>query len=166
MTVAADIVISIKPKHARNIIAGHKTVELRRRFADTSAIGRWMLIYSSSPEKAIIGAAKIENVRRMTVESLWRTFSEQVCIPRSEFLDYFSGVTEGVGVMLGLVTRFDIAIPACELRERFSFCPPQSYRYVRGQLNELLDDKRIQIPDRHERCDWSGGSSSGRPSAY
>jgi len=44
MAAAGDIIISVKPEHAHNIIVGRKTVELRRRFADTSAIGRWMLI--------------------------------------------------------------------------------------------------------------------------
>jgi predicted transcriptional regulator len=155
MAAASSIIVSIKPEHARNIIAGRKTVELRRRFADASAIGRWMLIYSSSPEKAIIGAARIENVRRMTVESLWETFREEVCIPRSAFFNYFTGVPEGIGVMLGPVTGFSMTIPVSELRERFSFHPPQSYRYVRGQLAQLLDDKRVQIPDRYEHCDWS-----------
>ena len=80
------IIISVKPEHARNIIVGRKTVELRRRFADTSAIGRWMLIYSSSPEKALIGAVRIANVRRMAVGTLWRAFREQACVPRSAFL--------------------------------------------------------------------------------
>lgn len=162
MSAASDIIISIKPEHARNIIAGHKTVELRRRFADDSTIGRWMLIYSSSPERAIIGAAQIKNVRRMTVEGLWRTFRGQICIPRSSFLNYFNGASEGVGVVVGLVISFDTAITAFELRERFSFSPPQSYLYIRGKLTELLDDQRIQIPDRHKHSDWSRGSSQGR----
>ena len=72
MAAVRDIVISIKPEHARNIMEGRKTVELRRRFAKGAAVGRWMLIYSSSPDKAIVGAAKLENVRRMAVEPLWR----------------------------------------------------------------------------------------------
>ena len=160
------IIISVKPEHARNIIVGRKTVELRRRFADTSAIGRWMLIYSSSPEKALIGAVRIANVRRMAVGTLWRAFGEQACVPRAAFLDYFSGVTEGVGVILGPVVRFDPAISASELRERFSFCPPQSYRYIRGPLTDLLDDERIQIPDRHQRSDWSRGQLPSRCEAY
>jgi predicted transcriptional regulator len=159
---ASNIIVSIKPEYARNIIAGRKTVELRRRFADTSAVGRWMLIYSSSPEKAIIGAAKIKNVHRMMVEDLWETFREEACVTRSTFLNYFSGVTEGVGVMLGLATSFNMTIPVSELRERFSFHPPQSYRYVRGQLSQLLDDERVQIPDRYEHCDWSRRPSPSR----
>jgi predicted transcriptional regulator len=166
MAATGDIIISVKPEHARNIIVGRKTVELRRRFADTSAIGRWMLIYSSSPEKALIGAVRIANVRRMAVGTLWRAFREQACVPRSAFIDYFSGVTEGVGVILGPVVRFDPAISASELRERFSFCPPQSYRYVRGPLTDLLDDERIQIPDRHQRGDWSRGQLTSRCEAY
>ena len=155
MAGASGIIISVKPEHARNIIAGRKTVELRRRFAKEAAIGRWMLLYASSPDQAIVGAARIENVCRMVVESLWSTFRDQVCIPRSAFFRYFSGTKEGVGVILGPVARFDRVIPASELRERFSFRPPQSYLYISGQLTELLDDQRIQIPDRHEHRDRS-----------
>jgi predicted transcriptional regulator len=55
MAVTGDIIISVKPEHAHNIIVGRKTVELRRRFTDTSAI---VLIYSSSPEKALIGGCE------------------------------------------------------------------------------------------------------------
>jgi len=162
MTGTGDIIISVKPEHARNIIVGRKTVELRRRFPDTSVIGKWMLIYSSSPEKAIIGAVSIANVRRMAVGTLWKVFKEQACVPRSVFLDYFSGAEEGVGVILGPVVRFEPAISAGELRERFNFSPPQSYRYIRGPLSGLFDDERVQIPNRHERGDRSRGQLPSR----
>lgn len=107
-----EIIISIKPEHARHIMAGRKTVELRRCFPEGLAPGGLMLIYASSPEQALVGAARIENARRMTPAGSWRSFKKD----------------EGFGVVLGRAVRFDEPIPVSELKERFSFSPPQSYR--------------------------------------
>jgi predicted transcriptional regulator len=81
MAVTGDIIISVKPEHAHNIIVGRKTVELRRRFTDTSAI---VLIYSSSPEKALIGAVRIANVRRMAVGTLEGSFKLPLWRPTAD----------------------------------------------------------------------------------
>ena len=62
---ATQIIISIRPEHVRNIMAGRKTVELRRRFPKALATGV-LFIYSSSPEQALVGTAHIEQVQRMT----------------------------------------------------------------------------------------------------
>jgi predicted transcriptional regulator len=157
-----EIIISIRPSHVANILAGRKTVELRRRFPECVADGGLLLIYASSPEQVLIGAARIVGVRRMTPAGLWRSFREQACVPRDYFNAYFSGVEQGFGIILGSVVRFEEAIPVSELRERFRFSPPQSYLYVRGLLSGLMKDERIQIPDRHEHRDRSGGQSASR----
>lgn len=122
---ASDIIISIRPPHVDDILAGRKTVELRRRFPECMANGGLMLIYASRPEQSLIGAARIEAVRRMTLAGLWRSFREQACIPKSYFNEYFSGASEGFGVVLGSVVRFEEAISVSELKERFRFSPPQ-----------------------------------------
>ena len=158
----SEIILSIRPEHADNIMAGRKTVELRRRFPECLAAGGLMLIYASSPEQALVGAARIEGVRRMTPAGLWRSFKERVCVPRDFFNAYFAGAEEGFGVVLGRAVRFDEPIPVSELKERFSVSPPQSYRYVRGSLIGLLNDERIQVPDRHEHRNRSGRQPSGR----
>jgi predicted transcriptional regulator len=158
----SDIIISIRPPHVEDILAGRKTVELRRRFPIAMGDGGLMLIYASSPEQSLIGAARIEGVRRMTPAGLWRSFREQACVPKAYFNDYFCGASEGFGVLLGSVVRFEEAIPVSELKERFRFSPPQSYRYVRGLLAGLLQDERIQVPDRHEHRDRSRGQPAGR----
>jgi len=161
-----EIIISIRPEHVGNIMAGRKTVELRRRFPESLAEGGLMLIYASSPEQSLVGAARIENVKRMTPLGLWRSFKEQVCVPRDLFNAYFAGAEQGFGVLLGHTVRFDDPIPVSELKERFSFSPPQSYRYVRGSLIGLLNDERIQIPDRHDYRDRIGRQPSGRRRAH
>ena len=162
---ATQIIISIRPEHVRNIMAGRKTVELRRRFPEALATGV-LLIYSSSPEQALVGTARIEQVQRMTPEGVWRKFKDKVCITRDLFDAYFAGTNEGFGLLLSHPLYFDAPIPISELKERFSFSPPQSYRYLRGSLIGLLNDERIQVPDRHEHRDRSRGQSAGRRRAH
>lgn len=162
---ASGIIMSIRPEHAFDIMSGRKTVELRRRFPERVQMGS-LIFYASSPEQRLVGAARIEDVRRMTPAGLWRSFRERACIERSLFDDYFNGASEGVGVMLGACVRFAEPIPVSELRERFRFFPPQSYRYIRGPLTSLWNDERIQVPDRHEHRDRSGGQPSGRDRTY
>jgi predicted transcriptional regulator len=162
---ATQIIISIRPEHVRNIMAGRKTVELRRRFPKALATGV-LFIYSSSPEQALVGTARIEQVQRMTPAGLWRRFKDKVCVTRDLFDAYFAGTDEGFGVLLSQPVYFDAPIPISELKERFSFSPPQSYRYLRGSLIGLLNDERIQVPDRHEHRDRSRGQSAGRRRAH
>jgi predicted transcriptional regulator len=159
---ASGIIMSIRPEHALDIVSGRKTVELRRRFPEHVQLGSLIIIYASSPEQRLIGAARIEGVMRMTPAGLWRSFRERACVERSLFDDYFNGAREGFGVLLGACARFADPIPVSELRERFRFFPPQSYRYIRGPLSGLWNDERIQVPDRHEHRDRSGGQPSGR----
>ena len=52
MVATGDIIIiSVKPEHARNIIVGRKTVELRRRFADTMGIAGRSTRRAYSPQR-------------------------------------------------------------------------------------------------------------------
>jgi predicted transcriptional regulator len=162
----SDIIVSIRPEHVRNIMAGRKTVELRRRFPKGLVMGGVMFIYASSPDQALVGAARIEQVWCMTPAGLWRSFKNKVCVTRDRFNAYFDGVEQGFGILINEVVRFEHPLPMSELKERFRFSPPQSYRYLRGSLIGLLSDERIQVPDRHEYRDRSGRQPSGRRRPY
>jgi predicted transcriptional regulator len=151
MNASLTMIISVHPEHARNIMAGKKTVELRRRFPQETVVGGLLLIYSSSPDQAILGATRIKAVQRMAIRTLWTKFGHDACVPRSAFFDYFAGASEGFGVILGPVISAKNPIPVSELRDRFSFCPPQSYQYASGPLARIFSDERFQIPDRYKR---------------
>jgi predicted transcriptional regulator len=163
---ASGIIMSIRPEHAVDIMSGRKTVELRRRFPETVPVGSLMLVYASSPEQRLVGAVVIEGVKRMTPAGLWRLFQHRACVDRPLFEDYFSGAREGFGVLLGACVRFEDPIPVSELKERFRFFPPQSYRYIRGPLTGLWNDERIQVPDRHEHRDRPARQPPGRRRAH
>ena len=81
----SEIIISIRPPHVDHILAGRKTVELRRRFPECAGSGALLLIYASKPEQSLIGAARIEAVRRMSPAGLWRSFGEQAYVPKAYF---------------------------------------------------------------------------------
>ena len=57
-----DLLVSLHPRHASNILSGEKTVELRRRFPEQHIRGALALIYSTTPVQAIVGVARIKHV--------------------------------------------------------------------------------------------------------
>ena len=63
--IKRDVLMSIRPQYASKILDGRKTVELRRKFPEVGAIGATVLIYSSSPVKAIVGTARIKKVAKL-----------------------------------------------------------------------------------------------------
>jgi predicted transcriptional regulator len=157
-----DIVMSIRPEYADKIMAGQKTIELRRRIPKSLRLGQTVYIYASSPQKALVGAAIVTDVKRLPVSRLWRHYAKLACVQEEAFQRYFCGLDEGFGLLLSHVVRFKSPIPVAELRDRFGFVPPQSYRYVRHFFTDLVDDERIQVPARHQCDNRSRGPMSCR----
>jgi len=137
-----DVVFSVRPEYAAQIVAGRKTAELRRRFPATSVAGALAFIYSSSPVQALIGCAAIRGVKRMPVSSIWRFHAKCACIERSAFEEYFAGADEGFVVLLEKARKFHPALHLTELTVRFGFTPPQSFCYASSAYRSLLGDER------------------------
>jgi predicted transcriptional regulator len=135
-----DVVFSIRPTHAEKILAGRKTVELRRRFADSIKPGTLALIYTTSPTRALTGFARIRAVERLTLNDLWNVHREAACLDRSDFEAYFSGVDRGYAIMLASAKPLRQPVGLSELRERFGFEPPQSYQYATPQMCGLVEN--------------------------
>lgn len=141
-----DIILSIKPEYSQQIIAGSKKVELRRRFPKNIPSGTLAYIYSTSPQRALIGIAEIELVAELALEQLWDSFSHVSGIEKPKFDEYFSGLDKGFGIVFSKV--YPLKKPIClqELRERFNFEPPQSFLYSKSKMKDAL---------RHEYADLS-----------
>jgi predicted transcriptional regulator len=136
--VSRDVIFSIKPKYADQIMAGAKTIELRRRFSNEALIGARAFIYSSTPAKAMIGYATIGDVRRLSVAEIWDQYSDEAGVTREEFDEYFRGVSEGYAISLRDARRFTTSATINDLRERFGFRAPQSYRYAGTEYRALI----------------------------
>lgn len=145
-----EFIFSIKPQYSKKIETGEKTVELRRRFPKNVPEGTIALIYSTSPTRALTGIAEIESVEVGTPNSIWSEYAARACIERNDFDAYFSGVDCAHAIKLRSARPLSRSLELTELRERFSFEPPQSYRYAKPELREALKHEWGKISDRHQ----------------
>jgi predicted transcriptional regulator len=114
--------MSIKPRFAEAILAGDKTIELRRR-RPRLAPGSRVSIYASSPVQAVVGWFEVGTVIEANPVKLWRLVGQAAAVTRTEFDDYFAGRPLGYGIEIVNVGTTD-AIP-------LGIHPPQSWQYLR-----------------------------------
>ena len=125
-----SLLLSIRPNHANKILDGSKTVELRRLFPRTFENGS-VLIYVSSPVKAIVGMFTINEIVEDTIEALWTSANGRSGISESEFYKYYAGAERGFAIFIKDVTAFSTAITLEKIRtSNLPFEPPQNYRYL------------------------------------
>lgn len=141
-----DVVFSIKPQYADPILSGRKTIELRRRFPIDVPKGTAALIYTSSPTRALTGIAEIEGVVKQPPEKIWRSFAEEACIAREDFDAYFAGLDHGFAIRLARARPLRRKVELSELRDRFSFEPPQSFLYAKPELRQSLSYEFSELP--------------------
>ena len=119
-----DALISIHGIHARRILGGTKTVELRRRFPAMTAESR-LWIYETLPTGAVIGFATVAGIDRGIPEVLWERYGPSIGVESEDFMAYLNGCVEAVAILLTKV-REVAPIPAATLRAiRDQFHPPQ-----------------------------------------
>ena len=140
-----DVVLSIKPYYTDKIFQGLKTVELRRRFPVSAPKGTLAYIYSTSPVRAMVGMAEIQDVLKLPVEKIWHDFSENAFIERQKFDQYFEGISEGYALKFANVRLFQRRLHLSELRVKYGFEPPQSYLYVKHNLRKALRDEQAIV---------------------
>ena len=129
------LLVSIRPQHAHKLLAGEKTVELRR-VAPNVQNGDMILIYSCSPERALVGTAYVARVLVSKPRDLWNQVRDKACVSKSEFDSYFAGASRAVGIFLRHVRALAKPVPLEELRrESPGFHPPQCFRYVHAEAH-------------------------------
>ncbi len=142
-----DLIISIHPRYSEKILAGQKTVELRRRFPLSTAKGTKIYIYSTSPVRAIVGSAEIAEIIKLPIKTIWKKYSKCAFIKKQDFEAYFEGLSEGFALELKNAQTFDKPIELVELRERFNFTPPQSFIYAKQEMRRALMDEQTSLSD-------------------
>lgn len=141
--VSRALLISIRPRFANAILDGSKTIELRRTMP-TLPPGALALIYSSSPAKALIGWATVEEILQATPNALWKVHQDSTGVTSDEFNEYFAGKSDAFGLRLSAVRRADNEVSLAALRAH-GLEPPQSWRYIATDLAEAL---RKEMSDR------------------
>ena len=133
------ILLSLKPRFADAVLAGKKTVELRRAEPKIVVPTR-ALIYSTSPLRALVGTCIVTSVETDRLADLWQRFGPRTGITSGEFSDYFEGVGKGTALMLSEPETLLRPVSLTRLRETSQgFRSPQSFAYVNAETgNELL----------------------------
>ena len=144
MSVDDQILISLEPRHAENILEGRKRVELRRRTMNVT-IGSTVWMYAKLPVGSIIGRAIVAAIHVLAPATLWRRFGAVSGISRSEFFEYFAGRDQGIALELSDCRRLSHAFDLEALRRfHHGFQPPQFFTRLRHNtplwiaMSELL----------------------------
>lgn len=124
------LLISLGERHARNIFAGTKRVELRRREMRVDP-GDTVWIYVKLPVGCVAGYATVESTHTMSPAQLWRRFGSCSGLERTEFFDYFAGVKRAFALSLTDAQVLPNPVSLAGLREASSgFQPPQFFSRV------------------------------------
>ncbi|MFB2920139.1 MULTISPECIES: ASCH domain-containing protein [Aerosakkonema] len=140
------LLLSIRPEYAQKIIDGTKTVELRRVRTRLKA-GDLVLLYISSPEKALVGSFEVERViefknSRKALNNFWNEVKNNAGIEKQKFDRYYQGASVAVGIFIKKLEIFPRPLELERLRRKLpNLKPPQSYRYLKE--NELEAVKRL-----------------------
>lgn len=126
------MLLSVHPRFATAILAGTKTVEVRRQRV-AAPPGTPVLLYATSPVMAIVGLARITSVRVASPREVWFASRTKAGISRREYDEYMSGALQASGLSLEAPVAFEEPVPLSALRASGSFHPPQSYRYLTGE---------------------------------
>ena len=124
------VVLSLKPRFSEAILAGIKTVELRRTEPKIVVPTR-ALLYASTPVRALVGTCIIDSIRSADLATLWDEYGSRSDLRHSEFLQYFQGVGSGTALALTRPRAFGQPIALKDLRAKpKGFRPPQSFAYI------------------------------------
>lgn len=118
--------LPIKPRYAQAIMTGEKWVEFRKtRFARDV---RYVVVYSSSPEKAVLGYFAVKDIDVRSPAAAWRRYSKAGSIQKREFMAYYDGADHAVAIVIQRVHRF--AEPLSMDSLQLNIPVPQSYAYL------------------------------------
>ena len=129
------VLLSIRPEFSRLIFSGRKTIELRKRLP--KFLGRFILVYESSPSKVLAGVLKVRRTRVASTKQISRLLSK-ARVSKVFFDRYYAGKDVGAYYEIENAVYFERKIPLAALRKH-NLCAPQDYRYLDRQLlNAIL----------------------------
>ncbi|AYF45728.1 Cro/Cl family transcriptional regulator [Halobacteriovorax sp. BALOs_7] len=124
-----EILLSVKPQYANLLVDGIKTIELRKKFPMDLENGTKVYVYSSFPQKMVIGEVLVEKVEKLSIEDLWRESATKAMISWTDFKKYYSSHEEGYAIHVSSAKRYEKPIMLAEVHSNVTQAP-QSYRYL------------------------------------
>lgn len=128
------ILLSIKPEFVEEIFSGRKKFEYRKVIFTNKKVTS-VIVYSTMPIGKIVGEFTIEDILVDDPQSIWRKTKLFSGITKRFFDEYFTGKNQAYAIKVGTLLPYNTPIDPYERWE--SFIPPQSFRYVDEQIEEL-----------------------------
>lgn len=127
MQPTQHVLISLDKRHAANILAGTKQVELRRRTMRIEP-GSIVWLYVKKPVGAVIGFATVGTTYSAAPSSVWRKYRSVSGLRKSEFISYFEGSATASAMVVSNPKKLKTPITLDNLRAAMpGFHPPQFY---------------------------------------
>lgn len=124
-----QVLLSIKPEYVEKIFLGEKKYEYRKKnmikLIDNKI--NTIIIYSTTPEKKIVGEFKIKKIMVSTPEKIWEKTSENSGISEKKYKEYYQNTEKSITLEIGRVKKYKIKK---ELKEYGLKIPPQSFLYL------------------------------------
>lgn len=102
----STILLSIKPEYANKIITGTKKYEFRKHLAQGNI--QKIIIYSTAPEKKIIGEVEVVDTLTMKKTPLWEKTKSAAGISREKYREYFCDSSIAHAYVLGEAIKYEI----------------------------------------------------------
>lgn len=146
MQTTQHVLISLEERHAFNILAGTKQVELRRRIMHVTP-GTIVWFYVKLPVGAIVGYATVGTTYSAAPNTIWRKYGSVSGLNKSEFVSYFDGSKSASAISLTCPMALKTPIALEELRAAApGFQPPQFYCRL-----EIKSPLRLKLANRPVR---------------
>ena len=123
------LLLSVRPRFAQGLLDGTKTAEVRRRFPEVAACTT-VVIYSSSPEKAVLGTMAVRALVCSTAKDIWQDYSHAIAIDKAELSEYLEGASECSVLELDSPVTWSNPVGLDDLRKLLHIEPAQSFRYL------------------------------------
>ncbi len=151
MPESRALLLSLRPKYAEAILAGRKTVEVRRRRI-LATPGTQVVLYATRPTGAVVGLARLRETVMCHPDDAWAMHAASLGISKADFDSYLTGRRTAYLLLLEEVACID-PVSLETLRSGSPFQPPQSFRFVSARdpaaIRHLLDGGLKSVSRRH-----------------
>ena len=120
------VLLSIKPEFAEKIFSGVKKYEYRKSIFKRQDVKR-VIVYSSSPQKKVIGEFSIDKIIKDDITSLWEHTHLYSGISEDYYRSYFKNKIQGYAIKIGKVKRYSKAKRLSDFNIAIA---PQSFIYL------------------------------------
>ncbi|MDX2377770.1 ASCH domain-containing protein [Microbacterium sp. LRZ72] len=135
------VLLSVRPRYAHAILAGTKTAEVRRRFPHQPP-GTTLYLYSSTPDRAVLGTAQLDAIDRPSADRVWNLYRDQIEIEKAALGDYLSDLEAAAILRINNASRWNHPVSLRDLRLGLAIEPPQSFRYLTDEHIGILEALR------------------------